>query len=292
MEIRIREDKCNQCMRCVRDCIPTVFRELDGKPRAAHPELCNLCSHCVAICPKGAVVHTGLDRKDVRRINKKLIDPEAVRETILSRRSVRSYKDKPVPEEVLRDIIDTARYSPTASNTQHVRYTVVTDRELIRDVSARILGFADKMYNFFKSDKSFAVRKIMEQNSNTASFLRYMDIMEHYKKLGGRDLILHDAPVLIMLRAPSGAPFACDDCNITATNITNYAHALGLGACYIGLLVMALKADGKLRDMLDVPTDEKVHQCLTLGYPAMKYTYIPARKEPVVRWIVGKKPAK
>lgn len=288
MEIRIREDKCNRCMRCVRDCIAAVIREKDGKPYVACPELCSLCSHCLAVCPKGAVVHTGLDRNHVRKINKKLIDPDTMREIILSRRSVRNYKDKPVPEEMLRDIIEVARCSPTAGNTQHVRYTVITDRELLRKVSERILGFGDKLYNFLKSDKSFAVKKIMEQNPGGASFLRYMDMMNYYKKLGGRDLILHGAPALILLRAPRGASFACANCNIAAANITNYAHALGLGACYIGLLVIALKTDKKLRNWLDVPGDERVHQCLTLGYPAIKYTHTAARKQPVVRWIVGR----
>jgi len=214
-----------------------------------------------------------------------------MREIILSRRSIRSYKDKPVPEEVLRDIIDTARHSPTASNTQHVRYTVVTDRELLRKVSKRILGFGDKLNNFLKNDKSVAVKKIMERNPTGATFLRYMSVMEYYNNLGGRDLILHEAPALIMLRAPKGAPFACDNCNIAAANITNYAHALGLGTCYIGMLVIALRRDKKLREWLDVPANEKVHQCIVLGYPAIKHAFTAARKEPVVRWIMGKKQA-
>src|SRR4030042_1690960 len=144
MRITRREDRCNSCMLCVRDCVSGVWRIVGGIPAPAEPDLCNLCSHWLAACPRDAIRHDGLDANQVVRANRKNVQPKAYRDIVLSRRSVRQYRDKPVPRGVIEQILDLARYSPTASNDQNVGYIVVTDKKLIDKTAKDIFGFATR----------------------------------------------------------------------------------------------------------------------------------------------------
>ncbi len=62
-------------------------------------------------------------------------------EFLRSRRSIRRYLDKPVPEDLIHEILDTARYAPSAYNTQPWRYLVIYNRDVL-DKLAEIHGGA------------------------------------------------------------------------------------------------------------------------------------------------------
>ncbi|HAH05895.1 MAG TPA: nitroreductase family protein [Elusimicrobia bacterium] len=49
-------------------------------------------------------------------------------EVLKKRRSIREYADKPIPKKVLEEIIDCARYAPTARNVQPWEFVVVTGK--------------------------------------------------------------------------------------------------------------------------------------------------------------------
>lgn len=53
-----------------------------------------------------------------------------VLKVLKERRSIRSYQKKEIPDEVIRDIIDCARFAPTARNLQPWKFVVVTDENL------------------------------------------------------------------------------------------------------------------------------------------------------------------
>ena len=64
-------------------------------------------------------------------------------EIIKRRRSVRQFTDEPISKEILTEILDAARWAPTASNQQRWRFIVVTDptvKEMIRKVSPGIFA--------------------------------------------------------------------------------------------------------------------------------------------------------
>jgi nitroreductase len=50
-------------------------------------------------------------------------------ETVKKRRSIRDYEEKPVPEEKLRKLLEAARLSPSARNSQDRKFIVVRDKE-------------------------------------------------------------------------------------------------------------------------------------------------------------------
>lgn len=92
MKIQINTDKCNRCLLCVRDCVAGAFRNVNGEPVMAAPELCSRCGHCVAVCPMSAIFHESLDYRQIAKTDSGLLKPEAYREIVLSRRSIRWYK--------------------------------------------------------------------------------------------------------------------------------------------------------------------------------------------------------
>jgi nitroreductase len=52
--------------------------------------------------------------------------------TIRTRRTVRNFKPDPIPQEVLHKLLQTARWSPSSSNTQPWHFVVVQNRETIK----------------------------------------------------------------------------------------------------------------------------------------------------------------
>lgn len=285
--IRIDRKRCINCGLCVKDCNSGVFQEEKDGPVVAHEEWCNRCSHCIAVCPKRAVLHEGLGDKHPRRIQRKLLQGSAYREIVKSRRSVRHYRPKPVPREVLEDIIDLARYGPTASNAQNVHYTVVTRQALLKEVSQRIFEFGDRVYRIYTRDSVQAISRRFQDLEAVRTLERYTQNWVHYREQvsKGRDLLFHNAPALLLLHTPKGQGYSRDNCVIAATNIDNYAQSLGLGACFIGILVSAMQLDRSLYGRLGVPKNHKVQVAMALGYPSIRYTYHAARKRPAVQWL-------
>jgi len=53
---------------------------------------------------------------------------------ILSRRSIRRYEDKDIPEEVLQQILETGRQAPSAANRQPIRFVVVNDHDILKNL--------------------------------------------------------------------------------------------------------------------------------------------------------------
>lgn len=291
MNIQLLDEQCNHCLLCVRDCVAGVWREIDGRAVPAAPELCNGCSHCLAVCPRQAIAHSLLDTRQiepvVRRRSGEETDARICEMIVKSRRSVRRYKEKAVPPEIIEDIINLARYSPTSSNSQNIAYQVVTDRELLARVSAHVFNWGVILHRWSQKKTGQLLRRLFRRSSAVQTLERYLGAMDYYiaETKAGRDLILHNAPVLLLLTAPRDANFRDDNCNIAAANIMNYAHALGLGTCYIGFLKLALGRSRRLRRWLQVPADRSVHACLVLGYPAYRYSYTVSRKRPEISWL-------
>lgn len=281
MLIERNEETCSLCMLCVRDCVAGVWRMVDGKPTPVEPGFCNGCSHCIAVCPTDAIRHEGLDATQALKVNRANLQPEVYRDIILSRRSIRQYKDKPVPPEILQQIINLAHYAPTASNSQNVGYVVVSDKALIKAVAGRIFGYALKLNE--KSKQGLAKRILEATGLSNLRYLRLMDTLKE-EFLSGRDFILHNAPVLILLHGPKMTPFAGENCSIAATTIVNYAHALGLGTCFTGLLTLALQFNPGIRKQLGVPKGRRVYTSLVMGYPAYAFARTVSRKKAEIVW--------
>jgi len=285
--IRILEDRCSNCGLCVKDCSSGCLQPAGERPAAVRPEWCTLCSHCVAICPADAIVHEGLRGDTVRPIRRDQLDPEAYREIVISRRSVRWFKPEGVTWDEVQELIDLARYSPTASNTMEVGYSVVLDRKLIRSTGLGIFKLGERINTFMHSRPGRLLRKLLQGTAPMSLVERYGDRIEHFRQFvaAGRDPICYDAPALILVHSPAGSRFGRENCAIAATNLVNYAHAKGLGACYLGLVVVALGWDRKLRRKLGVPKGRRASLALVLGRPGHRYRNPVMRPPAEVSWV-------
>ncbi len=287
MEIRISNDKCTCCMLCVKDCAAAVWKEENGVPRPAFPEDCTLCSHCLSVCPAGAIEHSGLDPLQIKRIDKALVNPDAYETMVRGRRSIRHYRDREVPDDIIQKVIGLAGHTPTATNSQNVSYIVITDKELLKKISQTIFGFSVKVFNFTQRFPGNMIYTLIRAFSWSEIIARYLDPMPYYmdETKKGRDLILHNAPALILVHAPKGKNFSCENCNLAAANIMNFAYSLSLGTCYIGFLTLYLKHSKKLRRLVHIPENRMVYAALVMGYPAYGHARTASRNNLKIEWL-------
>jgi len=287
MKIRWLEEKCTNCMLCVKDCVSAVWRDIDGIPKIVAPDDCNCCSHCLAVCPQGAIEHDGLDSMQIKKIDPALINPEVYETIARGRRSVRRYKDKNIPKELIEKVIHLVTHTPTASNSQNVGYLVISDRKILKKISTAIFIFSTKIFYLTKKFPGNLIYKTIKLFPGSDTITRYIEPLQYYidETKKGRDFILHNAPVLILVHAPKGAMFSNENCNICANNIMNYAYSLGLGTCYIGFLNLSLKYSKKLRNLIKLPKGRMVYACIIMGYPAYKHANTASRKKPAIKWV-------
>ena len=134
-----------------------------------------------------------------------------VHTAILTRSSVRDYLSKSVTRDQIDRIINAAIHAPTAANRQGWHFTVISDRSLL-----------DKISN---EAKSFMTRE------------RPVDLpVILYDKLASTDFnIFYHAPLLIVVSGERDKPWIAEECALAAQNMMLWAHAAGLGSCWIGL---------------------------------------------------------
>ena len=59
---------------------------------------------------------------------------------ILSRRSIRRYENKDIPEEVLQQILETGRQAPSAVNRQPIRFVIVNDHDVLKNLCNNLIA--------------------------------------------------------------------------------------------------------------------------------------------------------
>ncbi len=312
-EFVVDREKCTHCGRCVEAC-PTMglamgpdeipyLRGFRGIEKA-----CLACRNCEAVCPTGAARLNGVYRVTEGRY--KTVLPEGlsppnpfgaaepppfeevapkltpVERVILKRRSIRLFKDKPVPREMIHRILEAGRFAPSAGNCTPWKFTVITDRRAIRELEADSMKVLRKLRDLYLGTKrwnhtlstlvSYLQVNMMDQRPMTA-----IEKAEH-----SNDVIYWNAPVAIFLLADTRGISNPDlDSGMCAQNMVLAAHAMGLGTCYIGLTVAALKYLPDWRKRLGVEPPWKAVTSIAVGYPKGKIDKAVARQTLEVKWI-------
>jgi len=270
----VDESKCKQDGFCVRDC-PTAIIRL--KDKESYPEMvpggeqsCLTCGHCVAVCPHGAMSHKMVPFDDCPPIQKELgINEAQVVQFLRSRRSIRSFKDQPVETEKIKKLIEIARYAPTASNTQLVKWLVFNDRDTIK-------GFAKMAADW--------ARVLLEKDPQavTAKMPYIPGIVAAWD--AGYDAVLRGAPALVVASAPKEDLNGTVNLTLALSYLELAAPSMGLGTCWAGLLKGALLVWPPLQKAIGLPEDHKHHYPMMLGYPKAEYFRLPQRKPPKITW--------
>jgi nitroreductase/NAD-dependent dihydropyrimidine dehydrogenase PreA subunit len=270
--INIDETLCKRDGICAAECPTAVIRQAD---KESCPELvpggeamCLRCGHCVAVCPHGALSHADVPLAQCPVVDKgAVIGPEQAVQFLRSRRSVRRFKDKAIEKETLQQLIDTARYAPSASNAQPVEWMVFTDREEIRGIAENVVDW---------------MRSVLEKDPQPAS-APYMPLLVGAWDLG-LDYVLHRAPGLIVAMAPKSDSNGMVDLTLALAYLELAAPSLGLGTCWAGLLQGALVSHAPLRQAMGIGDEYPHHYPMMIGQPRFKYYRLPERQHAKITW--------
>jgi nitroreductase len=80
------------------------------------------------------------------------LEKNSICEKIRKRRTVRKYLQKSVPKDVLLRCVDAARLSPCGVNFQPLRYVVVDDSKLLKEVFGT-LSWAVYLPNYYPTEE-------------------------------------------------------------------------------------------------------------------------------------------
>jgi nitroreductase len=148
-------------------------------------------------------------------------------DVITSRRSIRSFLNKPVEEEKLVKILDSARWAPTAGNTQECRFIVVKEQAARMQIAEACLG------QFWIASAPLLIIVCAK-----------MDIIGAiYGEIGRKS-------------------FAFMDSALAAQNMMLMAHSLGLGSCMV-----ASFEEEYVKRVLSLPEEVKPLAIIPIGYP-------------------------
>ena len=149
-------------------------------------------------------------------------------EAIKTRRSIRSFTQEAVSDEEIEMILDAARSAPSAGNIQPWIFIVVKNPEMKRRISRAALN------QFFIEEAPVVIVVCADQERSRMGY-------------GSR-----------------GANLYCIQDTAAATqNILLVAHALGLGACWVGAFY-----EDEVRQALRVPRGVRPVAIVPIGHPA------------------------
>lgn len=260
--IVIDSDKCKQDGICVAECPRTLFKDnASGVPElvAGAGEACIGCGHCAAVCPGQAISLDGLAGDGLEATAKSALPSrEEVRALFRSRRSIRAYKAEPVEKGVLEELLDLARWAPTAKNCECVHWTVLNGRE-------KVVALGDLVIDWARTLPAMA------------------DGVAQYE--GGYDMIFRGAPCVLVAHAPTAELLPASDCAIALTTLEAAAPAFGLGGCWAGYFMMAAANHPPVVEHLALPEGHTVYGALFLGVPKYRYPRIPERGPVKANWL-------
>lgn len=288
--IKVDNDNCTLCKRCVIDCVARILYIKSGQLQFTEDfeDRCIKCGHCVAVCPMNAIEMKDRDDEFLKGISKTDDFPnfDSLSNLILKRRSIRQFKDTPISKELLENLLQLARYSPTGSNTENVFYTVIQNKDTVAKISEYI---TEKVKRFTKNLEDPMGRKILQEKlpklrfdlaiENLPRTKGILKIIEH-----GTDFWCWDGE-LIIIHGESDLGALKTNSALAAAHIMLIAKTLGLGTCSLGYLTFHLNESDTLKKLLNLPDNHEIGYSLAIGYPNVKYKRIPPRKALRVHWI-------
>ncbi len=164
-------------------------------------------------------------------------------EIIIKRRSVRAYEKEAVPNESLRQIIETARFAPSAHNTQPWRFVAVTDKQKVSMIFAKALG-GIVSNSWGETAPAFIVACAKK------SFL-----------------------VHILAGGVKRIPYHYLDMGTAIEHILLKAAELGLGTCWIGWF-----NERAVRSIFSIPRALEIVSLIAIGYPSQQKEQQPRAK--------------
>ncbi len=148
-------------------------------------------------------------------------------DAIYTRRSIRKFKDIPVELDKLYEVIKAGSYAPCAGDLQNWKFIVEKDLDRIRS-----------MYHHTLEQDAFMSAQL------AIIVVAETDMAEKFYGMRGKRL------------------YAVQNCAAAMQNMLLAAHALGLGAVWIGAF-----DENRINDMYKIPSVARAQGIILLGYP-------------------------
>ncbi|OPY09359.1 MAG: Coenzyme F420:L-glutamate ligase [Syntrophus sp. PtaB.Bin001] len=264
-------EKCKRDGICAAVCplnLITISEDKLPVPIDKAEKQCVRCGHCVAVCPYGAFSLNVMAPEQCVPVNTSLLpSAEQARQFLTTRRSIRVYKKQPVARETLEDIIDIARYAPSAVNIQPVKWLVVKDAAEVNRMAGLVIDW---------------MRTVIENDPELAKGLGMKRFVSDWED--GKDRICRGAPHIIAAYANAALPVSQSSCTIALTYLELASFSKGLGACWAGFFTRAAELHPPLKQILNLPEGHQVFGAMLIGYPQYRYYRIPQRKPASITW--------
>ena len=288
MRLTVNPDLCTLCGACLLTCPADMVREKEARIKIGRV-MCLDCGHCVALCPEGAIsADESEPAGDFCSAEEPRPEADRLRALIVRRRTIRQYQPQPVPRALLEEMLDAARWAPTAANCQCQAFTVLTDPARRNALSARVTDFY-RTYAEILADKEHTAERLAALGLDPAFGMHpHMQaaVPAFVKNVAaGRDRLFFGAPAVIVIHADAGEVLPESACAFATLILSLMAETLGLGTCITAYASEALRALPDLRASLGLPASHQVYYVLTVGYPAENYRLIPSRKPAQVDWL-------
>lgn len=272
----IKLENCTKCLICVKDC-PSGAIDIDA---GTINDNCIHCGHCVAICPESTI---SPDDGFIEKLTPEPVHSDSFQRLSAGIRTCRSYKGKEVEEEKLKLLIDNMKHYPSASNARPVEITAVRNKENVQRLNDQTALVLMKSIRVFTSPLVMPILQLLAPDLDLPRLSKYKKQYAERNKPGS-SLICHHAPLVLLFHAAEKKYSLADaDANIWATYTSIYANTLGLGSCFNGFIVMAMKRSKDMRQLFNLPAGHQVYAALLIGHPKVKYANEAGRRPPRVQ---------
>lgn len=257
----------NLCIRCGRCSAVCPSHLIEQNSMQDYPtlvdragEVCIACNHCVSLCPGAAISVDGVDVRQCESLTKDMLPRfDHVAALIRSRRSIRRYNGEDLENSVVEQLLNVARWAPSARNGLPVQWIVVNKREKVRELAGLVVRWME----------SVPALKPLIEVWNT-----------------GGDPIFRGAPCVVVAYTNQQAMWPEVDTTIAVETLDLCASAMRLGACWAGYFIRAAQNDPTIKVWLGLKEDETVYGGLMLGKIGDEvYQKIPPRPPISLRWI-------
>jgi nitroreductase/NAD-dependent dihydropyrimidine dehydrogenase PreA subunit len=267
----VNEQTCAQDGICAKVCPMGLIGFEKGacpRPVADAEEMCIRCGHCVAVCPTGSLQHRDVPIEQCPPIKDELrISAEECEQFLRSRRSIRVYKNRAVPREDLQRLIELARYAPSGHNSQGAQWLVLGSREELHRLAEIAVDW---------------MRWVITKMPEFAALMHLERTVQRWET--GEDVILRNAPTVIIAHAAKEDRMAPTTCTIALSYLDLAATRLGLGTCWAGYFNAAATTFPPMMEALALPEGHQAFGSMMVGFPAFAYQRLPTRKLPNITW--------
>jgi nitroreductase/NAD-dependent dihydropyrimidine dehydrogenase PreA subunit len=267
--LRFNYELCNKCGYCAADCVSrTIQKDENDLPYESAQNYCIRCGHCEAICPEGAIsVNSPELAGPVFKSEINNFDGPRMMNYMQMRRSIRSYENKPVDKVIIEQIMDSARFAPSAGNGQPVKWMVIHDKNEMFKLNEMLIN---RMKQMIKNQETISI------NYN------FQMITDAWDK--GVDIIFRTAPHLAFTYTKQKNYMSLIDSTIALSYFEMALPAFGLGGTWAGFFYVVSQSFPDLVKLLDLPEDNTITGGIMFGHPLYEYQRPPKRNIQSVLW--------